>query len=84
MRVFPVLLWAATRDGTVDPVFPAGLVERGLLLLDDGARLDEDSGEEFTTVTAAQLAATTRRTRAPGGPARSPETREKLPISEGW
>ena len=53
-RIFPVLLWITTRDGTINPVFPAGLGEQGLLLLDDGDLLDEDTGEQFTTVSAAR------------------------------
>ena len=36
-------------DGLLD-----GLGEQGLLLLDDGALLDEQSGEQFATVTAAR------------------------------
>ncbi len=53
-RIFPVLLWITTRDGTINPVFPAGLGEQGLLLLDDGRLLDENSGAVFATVVEAR------------------------------
>ncbi len=38
----------------MNPILPSGLGERGLLLLDDGSLRDEDSGEQFATVTAAR------------------------------